>query len=306
MGLFDKKFCDICGEKISLLGNRKLEDGNMCSACAKLISPFMTDRRRTTVEEMKEHLAYRDSNRQAVAAFNVSSVFGEGKKIYVDRSAGNFIVSRLDPNGWDKENPDVIPISQVTSCVSDVKETKEELFTKDSEGNKKSFSPPRYSYHYDFYIKITVNNRWFSDIDTKLNNEYVQNSNTARYRSYETVANQVIEALTSPAPVASSAPVSNRDDEMARAAALTASVLAETEAAKAAGLQRLQAGDLSWMCINCMTKNTGKFCTGCGAKRPERVDIKCPNCGWMPGKDEKVPKFCINCGTPITTDAMIG
>lgn len=28
MGLFDKKYCDICGEKIGLLGNRKLDDGN--------------------------------------------------------------------------------------------------------------------------------------------------------------------------------------------------------------------------------------------------------------------------------------
>ena len=26
MGLFDKKYCDICGEKIGLLGNRKVED----------------------------------------------------------------------------------------------------------------------------------------------------------------------------------------------------------------------------------------------------------------------------------------
>ena len=28
MGLFDKKICDICGEKIGLLGNRKLDDGD--------------------------------------------------------------------------------------------------------------------------------------------------------------------------------------------------------------------------------------------------------------------------------------
>ena len=26
MGLFDKKICDICGEKIGLLGNRKLDE----------------------------------------------------------------------------------------------------------------------------------------------------------------------------------------------------------------------------------------------------------------------------------------
>ena len=35
MGLFDKKYCDICGEKIGLLGNRKLDDGNLCKECAK-------------------------------------------------------------------------------------------------------------------------------------------------------------------------------------------------------------------------------------------------------------------------------
>lgn len=40
MGLFDKKFCDICGEKIGLLGNRKLEDGNLCKDCAKSFRRF--------------------------------------------------------------------------------------------------------------------------------------------------------------------------------------------------------------------------------------------------------------------------
>ena len=59
-----KKFCDICGEKIGLLGNRKLEDGNMCKDCAKLLSPFMTDRRQSTVAEIKEHLAYREANKE--------------------------------------------------------------------------------------------------------------------------------------------------------------------------------------------------------------------------------------------------
>ena len=29
MGLFDKKYCSICGEKIGFLGNRKLEDGSV-------------------------------------------------------------------------------------------------------------------------------------------------------------------------------------------------------------------------------------------------------------------------------------
>ena len=44
MGLFDKKYCDICGEKIGLLGNRKLEDGNLCKNCAAKLSPFFSER----------------------------------------------------------------------------------------------------------------------------------------------------------------------------------------------------------------------------------------------------------------------
>ena len=68
MGLFDKKYCDICGEKIGLLGNRKLENGNLCKNCAKKLSPWFSDRRSSTVEEIKAQLAYREENRQKVAA----------------------------------------------------------------------------------------------------------------------------------------------------------------------------------------------------------------------------------------------
>ena len=81
MGLFDKKFCDICGEKISLLGNRKLEDGNMCKDCARKMSPFMTGRRQTTVAEMKEHFAYREENRSKLRAFSPAQSFGESEKV---------------------------------------------------------------------------------------------------------------------------------------------------------------------------------------------------------------------------------
>ena len=46
--IFEKKECSICGGEIGLLGNRKLEDGNMCKNCASLLSPWMTDRRHQT------------------------------------------------------------------------------------------------------------------------------------------------------------------------------------------------------------------------------------------------------------------
>ena len=56
MGLFDafkKKECSVCGGEIGLLGNRKLEDGNLCKNCAAKLSPFFSDRRGSTVEEIK-------------------------------------------------------------------------------------------------------------------------------------------------------------------------------------------------------------------------------------------------------------
>ena len=53
MGLFDKKFCDVCGDKIGLLGNRKLEDGNLCKNCAAKLSPWFDDRRHTTLEDIR-------------------------------------------------------------------------------------------------------------------------------------------------------------------------------------------------------------------------------------------------------------
>ena len=77
MGLFDKKYCDICGEKIGLLGNRKLEDGNLCKDCAKLLSPWFSDRRRSTVEDIKRQLAYREENRSKASQVRTTRSYGE-------------------------------------------------------------------------------------------------------------------------------------------------------------------------------------------------------------------------------------
>ena len=81
MGLFSKKYCDVCGEKIGLLGNRKLEDGNLCKECAKKLSPWFSDRRQSTVTEIKEQLAYREANQEKVAQFHPTRSLGERTKV---------------------------------------------------------------------------------------------------------------------------------------------------------------------------------------------------------------------------------
>ena len=87
MGLFDKKYCDICGEKIGLLGNRKLEDGNLCKDCARKLSPFFSERRNSTVEDIKRQLAYRAENEKKLAGFAPSITFDGSKKVYRQRSS---------------------------------------------------------------------------------------------------------------------------------------------------------------------------------------------------------------------------
>lgn len=171
--LFDKKECAICGGEIGLLGNRKLEDGNCCKKCAAKLSPWFSDRRQSTVEEIKEQLAYREANQEKVVAFHVTRTLGDGTKVLLDEDAGKFMVTSA--RSWQEANPDVLSFSDVTGCQLDIEESKTEIEYKDQEGKRQSFNPRRYAYSYDFYIVIHVNNPYFNEIRFKLNSSSVDN-----------------------------------------------------------------------------------------------------------------------------------
>ena len=106
MGLFDKKICDICGEKIGLLGNRKLDDGNLCKNCAKKLSPWFEERRHSTVEDIRRQLEYRENNKKAVMDFGITrQISTRNYTVFIDDHKRNFTVARkLDVN----ENPDIL------------------------------------------------------------------------------------------------------------------------------------------------------------------------------------------------------
>ncbi len=51
-----------------------------------------------------------------------------------------------------------------------------------------------------------------------------------------------------------------------------------------------------WTCA-CGVVNLGKFCQECGAKKPAGVPVyKCDKCGWEPADKSAPPKFCPECG----------
>ena len=171
MGLFDKKFCDVCSAKIGLLGNRKLEDGNLCKDCAAKLSPWFSERRKSTVAEIREQLAYREQNRMALAQFHTTRSIGRNMKVLLDEDAGSFLVTSA--RNLTEENPDVLSCSQVTGCDLDVKEHRRELRHADRDGRQVSYIPPRYEYSYDFYVIISVNHPYFDEIRFKLNSTSV-------------------------------------------------------------------------------------------------------------------------------------
>ena len=167
MGLFDKKFCGVCGGKIGLFGNRKLEDGNLCKDCAAKLSPWFSERRHSTLEDIKGQLAYREENKAAVSAFHTTRSLGRNYKVYLDEDARKFMVSSA--SNLSQANPDVLSYSQVTGCDLDIEEDRDEIKRKDANGNSVSYNPPRYEYSYDFYITIRVNHPYFDDMRFKLN-----------------------------------------------------------------------------------------------------------------------------------------
>ena len=171
MGLFDKKFCDICGEKIGLLGNRKLEDGNLCKNCAKKLSPWFDERRHSTVEQIKDQLQYREQNRQALSGFRATRVIGDYYKMYIEEVNGVptrfFVTSR---SNYKEENPDIISFKDVISCVTDIHVRDEEMKQKNADGQMVSYRPPRFKHHHDFFIKMDIrNNPYFDNIKFRIN-----------------------------------------------------------------------------------------------------------------------------------------
>ena len=171
MGLFDKKFCDICGEKIGLLGNRKLEDGNLCKDCAGKLSPWFSDRKKSTVADIREQLAYREENREKVAAFHITKTLGKSTRVLIDEDAGRFMVTSA--SNLKDANPDVMELSDVTGCSVDVDESRNELKRETPDGKEVSFVPARYEYSYDFYVTISVNNPYFNQIRFRLNSSSI-------------------------------------------------------------------------------------------------------------------------------------
>ena len=274
MGLFDKKYCDICGEKIGLLGNRKASDGNVCKDCARKLSPWFDDRRSSSIEDIKRQLEYREQNREEVKRFSVTREYGaDNYKLFIDDTQKKFIITRN--KNFADTNPDVISFSQIRSCSVEELESRNEERYKNSEGEMVSYNPPRYTYEYAFEIHLYVDSPWFDNIDFMVNSSYVERHDMLnRYNQYRMEADNIANALNQAKMMGGtmSAPMSGGFQQPAPQ--------------QAAG----------WTCV-CGAVNTGNFCQSCGSKKPEAGgSFQCDKCGWIPDDPSNPPKFCPQCG----------
>ena len=275
-GLFDKKTCAICGAEIGLLGNRKLEDGNCCKSCAAKLSPWFDERRHSTVEQIKEQLAYREENQKAVENFHITRTIAADRwNVLLDEDAKKFILTK-DPRTIRDTNPDVISYSDITGCRTDVDEDRDEekrQVKRDDRTEYVSYNPPRYTYKYKFRYIINVNNPYFDEMKFELNssNVEIKSSASSSYSSGSTggVLGDILN-IAAGAVTGSGVVVPSNNPEYAKYEQIGADITAALTGAQTIVREEKEAANAA--------PKIG-VCPYCGAQTTVTPDGKCEYCG---------------------------
>ena len=172
MGLFSKKECDVCKKKMAMMEGYKCKDGTICNDCKKKMSPLFTEYKNTTIQEVKEQLAYREQNLQRVKEFVAAHTFGEYPKVMIDKKHNWFVVTKATK--LSDENPDVFELTDIQNASVEIEEDKRELHFTNKKGKTCSYKPARYEFAYRFKVNIQMNHPFIKKISLKVTKEDVK------------------------------------------------------------------------------------------------------------------------------------
>ena len=175
---------------------------------------------------------------------------------------------------------------------TDIRENKEEIFYEDSEGNEKSYVPPRYACDYEFNVTIRVDSPWFDEIELELSDGNRPDSRYSDlYREYEQKMLELADILM------------NRKDMSATydgPGPGMFTVVAHNPTPEPSSVPAEPPIDHEeWLCPSCGAQNDGKFCKNCGCQKPAAMTIHCESCDSDIEYRIKPPKFCPECGNPF-------
>ena len=212
MGLFDRKYCDLCGEKIGLLGGVEFGGLSLCSDCGDRLSPWLDPEEEWDAGTLQEYLDWKEENRGLSEDFQVTREIGEDVYVYLDEDAGLFAVTEdVDP-----ENAEIFRMEDILECSVETEEDCQEEFDVDEEGNDVSYDPPHLCYSYIFHMQIQLDHPWIREINFQLNNEALEvysedcmDEETGlydpeldeSYLEYQEMADEILIALTGEEPV---------------------------------------------------------------------------------------------------------
>ena len=193
--LFEKKYCSICGKQLGLI-QRKLVDGYICGECKNKLSRWFSDRKESTIEQIKEQLAYREENRNRLESFQVTHTYGNPVVVRLDDENGQFIVSNY--RNFKEDNPDIIKYADITGVDYEIVQ---QSYMEKKDENGKILNPRRFDADYDFKFTVHVNNPYFEEMRFDLNDSMVRIVNSldpkgeAKYIQYQQMSEELKRAL---------------------------------------------------------------------------------------------------------------
>lgn len=136
MGLFKKKECEFCGEKIGIFNRgKRFKDGELCSDCSTELSPNWIDTAKFEISDAIEHIEERKKNIDVLKnSFHPDSYFGFRPTLFVDNENRLFCLTLGGAREGTEECPRYIMENSDLFSFSQLEDT--QIFADESDNHK--------------------------------------------------------------------------------------------------------------------------------------------------------------------------